>query len=518
MPDSTDTQDSIHRYLGARVPLVIVQSIEPNRVMEILRACASRLGSMGYYHYSRTEGVRELMTGQSAGDETSIHAALEQARTTFKMRQNINFIFSDVDDLDTDSATSRHFAEMVRLAESHSGSIILVTDKPVWSGLSRLGMSEKLDLPTTNELADVIGQLLDENRQVIDIEWQFDDLRQAAEVLTGITEGEALNVIASLLPKGKLTKSDLAQLSIFKDKIFGELRGIERVKVDKSYTFGGLKNLRRWLESREALMKSDLSNTHLRPPKGVLLVGVPGCGKSLSAKVIASSWDLPLYRLDMSSILGMYVGQSENQLREALETADRIAPCILWIDEIEKGLASGSGDSGTSRRLIGQFLFWLQESTAKVFMVATANDVASLPPELLRKGRFDEMFFVDLPDAADRAEMIRLYFAYYLQYDISPLLEEELVTLADGFSGSDIDAVIHEIAAQQHLRRSDSPPSENEIRAQFRSVVPYSQTNSEDVALIRAWGSTRCVPAGATIVGSGSNGYGTTAQRRVIIT
>lgn len=244
-------------------------------------------------------------------------------------------------------------------------------------------------------------------------------------------------------------------------------------------------------------MTSDLSRTALKPPKGVLLVGVPGCGKSLSAKAIAAGWNLPLYRLDMSAVFGQYLGQSEGRLREALETADRVAPCVLWIDEIEKGLAGGGGDGGTSRRMIGHFLFWLQESTSKVFIVATANEVTSLPPELLRKGRFDEMFFVDLPDRNEREEILRLYFRRYLDYDIPPDLTHDLVTLTDGFSGADIDAAVHDLASSRYAGGQQGIPSDHETKSYLDNVVPYSRTNPEDIAAIRAWGLGRCIPAGA---------------------
>lgn len=497
MPDLDQTQELVHRYLSARVPLVVVRSIEPVRVMNILRACAASLRTMSFYEHSRTVGLRELLSGQALSDDTSLHSALEHARTTFRSRNDVNFIFTDIEELDQESSTSRHLAEMVRLAESKSGSIILVTAKPVWSGLARLGMSESLDLPSTDELQATISAMVDDHRQAIAIDWQYAEVRQASEILTGITEAEAINVLATMLAKGSLANEDVNELSSFKDRIFGELTGIERIRLRDDYKVGGLRNLRQWLVSREKLMRTDLSHSPLRPPRGVLLVGVPGCGKSLSAKAIAADWNLPLYRLDMSAIMGMYMGQSESQLREALETADRVAPCVLWIDEIEKGLATGLGDTGTSRRLIGQFLFWLQESTSKVFLVATANDVSTLPPELLRKGRFDEMFFVDLPDAEDRAEILAMYFQRYLDHDVPPHQLDELVTLSEGFSGSDIDAVVHDIASQQLTRGAVGVPSEDEVVAHFRNVVPFSHTNSEDVALIRAWGLNRCVPAGS---------------------
>ena len=495
MPTLAEATELVHRYLSARVPLIVIQTIEPNRAMEALAHCASRLRALTYFEHSRTEGVRDLLTGQVATDETSLQDGLDLARHSFQARTNANFVFTEVEDLDTESTTSRHFAEMVRLAESRQGSIILVTSKPVWRGLGRLGMSEILDLPTVDELGHVLSQIIDDHRAVVQIEWTGEHVRRAAETLCGITEGEAVNILASMLAKGRLAVEDIPDLSRFKDRIFGEMTGIERIPLKQDYQVGGLRNLRRWLAQREELMKADLSRTPLRPPKGVLLVGVPGCGKSLSAKAIASQWDLPLYRLDMSGILGMYVGQSESQLREALETADRVAPCVLWIDEIEKALATGTGDSGTSRRLIGQFLFWLQESTSKVFMVATANDVSSLPPELLRKGRFDELFFVDLPDATDRAEILTMYFRRYLRWDPPAYLVEHLVLQSEGFSGSDIDSVIHDLGTKM-FTHSNELPTEEDIVLHFSNVVPYSQTNPEDVAQIRAWGTSRCVPAG----------------------
>lgn len=514
MPNLAETTELVHRYLSARVPLIVLQTIEPNRAMDVFFQCANRLRSLAFYEHSRTEGLRELLSGQVATDETSLQVALDMARNTFKARTNANFIFTEVEDLDTESTTSRHFAEMVRLAESRQGTIILVTAKPLWRGLGRLGMSESLDLPTVDELAAVLSQIIDDHRQLVQVEWGAEDVRRAAETLCGITEGESVNVLASMLAKGRLVLEDLPDLSRFKDRIFGEMTGIERIPLRENYQVGGLRNLRRWLAQRETLMKADLSRTPLHPPKGVLLVGVPGCGKSLSAKAIAAQWHLPLYRLDMSGILGMYVGQSETQLREALETADRVAPCVLWIDEIEKALATGAGDSGTSRRLIGQFLFWLQESTAKVFMVATANDVSSLPPELLRKGRFDELFFVDLPDATDRREIIQMYFQRYLRWEPTIDLLDHLVEASEGFSGSDIDSVVHDLGAKMFTEQGELPTIE-EIALHFSNVVPYSQTNPEDVAQIRQWGSSRCVPAGMpssdTVTGSPVGG------RRVVL-
>lgn len=515
MPDLDETSEKLRHFLLARVPVVIIHTMEPGRAREAVQRVVAEHRTMAYYEHSRTEGLKDLHTGATVDDDPSLVSALEYARKTFKAREYANFLFTDIEDLENESTTARHLREMVRLAETRLGSIVIVSEKAVWAGLRRLGMSVTLDLPTQAELVASLNSLIDVQRGgSLDIRWEYDDVQQAAEVLAGVSVIEAENVLATLMARGRLWREDIQELSNFKDQIFGEVSGVERIRLHEDYKVGGLYNLRGWLDKRAPLMRGDYTNRRVPPPKGVLLVGVPGCGKSLSAKAIAHDWGLPLYRLDMSGILGMYVGQSESQLREALAGAERVAPCVLWIDEIEKALASGVGDSGTSRRLVGQFLFWLQESTAKVFLVATANDVSSLPPELLRKGRFDEMFFVDLPEADEREEIIRMYFMKYLDADISPVLMADLVTATEGFSGSDIDATVREVATTMDAERTSTIPADHEIREFFANVVPYSRTNPEDVAAIRSWGLGRCVPAGSKAanqpVSTGS------APRRVI--
>jgi SpoVK/Ycf46/Vps4 family AAA+-type ATPase len=259
---------------------------------------------------------------------------------------------------------------------------------------------------------------------------------------------------------------------------------------------GGLSGLRAWLEKQRPLLTMDLRERGLRPPRGVLLVGVPGCGKSLSAKAIAANWSLPLYRLDLANIHGQYLGQSEARLKEALATADRVAPCVLWIDEIEKGLAGagGAGDGGTSTRVVGHFLYWLQEGRARVFVVSTANDIGRLPPELFRRGRFDELFFVDLPTPEERREIISLYIYRYRLGEVEPQLLAALVELSEGFAGSDLEAAIADVAKEAILK-GDGAVDSAFWRKVFSNIVPLSKTNPEAVEAIRAWGRERAVPA-----------------------
>jgi ATP-dependent 26S proteasome regulatory subunit len=496
MSNYTDTSRTIRQYLSARVPLIIIKSEERSRVKEMMTEIAESLRVMPFYSYSRTEGLYQVAPYSALADDASLQTAIDQARNQFKSVDNVNFIFEDIEDIGDETPTSREIEATVLLAEqSHQGCVILITDKGVWSGLSMLGMLAELDLPTTDEILSEITAIINMHKGVVSIEWGDEEIHQAAEILTGVSKIQAVNIIMTLIAKGSVGIDDVQELSLYKDRIIGSLAGIERVKIGDNNQVGGLINLRKWLETRETLMKSDLSDSPIKSPRGILLCGVPGCGKSLSAKAIAYSWKLPLYRLDMSGVLGMYIGQSESRFKEALEAADKVAPCILWVDEIEKALSGANDATGVHRRLIGQFLFWLQESSSKVFMVATANDVQSLPPELLRKGRFDEVFFVDLPTAEERSEILRMYFSRYLSYDLPPDLLDELIGRTEGFSGSDIDATVNDIATSMFASHSTGLPQDSQVMRFFENVIPYSKTNPEDVNNIRNWGLHRAIPA-----------------------
>ncbi len=499
MSNFTESRRDLDGYLTARVPLIGVRSIEQVRAIRLVRevATAPRRSALPFWIYTRATGLRDLRTNSQVSDDRSLVGAMDYAANQFINRAQSTFVFVDPEDLSDDNTASRHFAELARLADANSGSIVLITDTPMWGGLQRLGMSLHLDLPDAQEMYEVVVTFLSDHRGVVPIAWSENDARRASEFLVGVPEGTAVNVMATLVAKGAIEKEDVESVAGFKDKHFGDLAGLERVALKAAdHKVGGLTSLRGWLRRKHQLMVADLRDTHLRPPRGVLLVGVPGCGKSLSAKAIAGEWSLPLYRLDLATILGQYVGQSENRLREALDTADRMAPCVLWIDEIEKGLAGQNDSTGVGRRLVGQFLFWLQESRSRVFVVATSNDVRSLPPELLRKGRFDEMFFVDLPDAQDRREIIELYYQRYVRQQAAPELTDKLVGISEGFAGSDIESALHDVGAEVLLNGGLEHLRPDFVIETFANTMPLSRTNPEQIDEIRAWGRDRAVPAG----------------------
>lgn len=506
--------DAFTRVFKARVPFILVQSTERSRVLELIKqACSSQ--SVEAYVHTLSKGMCEISTGRTVNEDRSVIGAIDYATQQMLQRQNLTYVLTDVDDIETDTAFSRQLLDTVILAAEKGGAIVAITTKPIWSQLQRHGMALSLSAPDQDEMLESIRKQLSDYRSMIPIEWDEADEVRAATTLAGVTHIEAENIIAMMAARGAIKKSDFAELNRAKDGIFSDISGIERVDVRQdNLQVGGLSGLKNWLERKRPLLTADLRKRGIRPPRGVLLVGVPGCGKSLSAKAISARFEVPLYRLDLANLMGMYVGQSEGRLREALDAADRVAPCVLWIDEIEKGLgSSGMDSSGVTTRLIGQFLFWLQESHARVFVVATANDVSKLPPELLRRGRFDELFFVDLPTREERRDIIQLYVRSGKLAEIDDSLLDELVNLSDGFAGADIEAGVKEVVEEAFLN-GDGSVTDELFRESFLNVVPLSKTSPERIEDIRNWGKERAVPASGNPIGGGSE---KTPMRRAVL-
>lgn len=504
MPDFVISRQTLLLYLKARIPFISLRTDERDRALDLTRALASQLNIPIYYH-TLSQGMREVVSNRVVNEDRSVAGALDYASQQIVQRQNLSFVLTETQDLSDDTPVSRQLLDVAASATERGGCIIVITTSAIWPRLQRQGMSLTLDPPNEDEMQEIIAECLAPYRGGMPVEWQDAEISEAAAILAGVTRVEAENAIATLLAKGQITKGDLAELTTVKDRIFSDISGLERVKISAAdVAVGGLTGLRGWLDKQRPLLTMDLRDRGLRPPRGVLLVGVPGCGKSLSAKAIAANWNLPLYRLDLSNIHGQYLGQSEGRLKEALSTADRVAPCVLWIDEIEKGLAgSGSGgDGGTSSRIVGHFLYWLQEGKARVFVVSTANDITRLPPELFRRGRFDELFFVDLPTAVERREIISLYIEKHLRRGAEEQLVTDLVDLSEGFAGSDLQAAVAE-AAREAVLKGDAAVDAEYIRKVFGNIVPLSRTNPEAIDSIRAWGRERAVPASGAAIPAG---------------
>ena len=495
MAHKTEFKQTLLRMFRARIPFISIDSIERARVLEVIQQLAEEINIPIYVH-SLSHGTMDLKTKKYVNEDRSVAGGLDFAVQNIAQRQNLTFVFTEVTDIEEDNLVSQHLYDCVVQAIERGGSICIITTKGIWPQLQRLGMTISLDQPNEEEMLEIVKECVTPYKGTIPIDWEESDYKMAATILANMTKIEAENVLATQMAKGSLTKDDLKELTSAKDKLFSNISGLEKVKIDASTpSVAGLGGLQKWLDNQKQLLTADLKPRKLRPPRGVLLVGVPGCGKSLSAKFVAATWNLPLYRLDFASIQGMYVGQSENRLKDAFASADNAAPCVLWIDEIEKGLSAGSNDSsGVTTRMIGQFLFWLQESPAKVFVVATANDVAKLPPELLRRGRFDELFFVDLPAEDERKDIINLYIKRNLLKQPSAEAFTKLVAQTEGFAGSDLESAVREVAVQAVTHGDDSINDELYERC-FNNIVPLSKTAPERIEAIRLWGRERAVHA-----------------------
>ncbi len=505
MSEFNTVKEQLKRYSIARIPFISFETIERSRALDLLKSVASEL-SLTFYVHSMSKGIYDIATGNVVTDERTVYGALDFFGEQMKQRQYMTLILTETPDISTDNPDARQIYDLAMLANESGGMIISLTNNSVWNQLQRLGMIIRLDYPNEAEMYQIIKDYINDYRSSISIEWDNNDLREAASYLNGVTQIEAENVIASLIAKKSIEKSDLEEIKQTKDRLFSNISGLEKINVDtNAATVGGLDGLQKWLNEKKVLLspekRDEMKKRGLQSPRGILLVGVPGCGKSLSAKAISASWKLPLYRLDFATVQGSYVGQSEQQLKDALTTAENVSPCILWIDEIEKGLSGSSGDSGVSTRMVGQFLFWLQECKKQVFVVATANDVSQLPSELLRRGRFDELFFVDLPTADERREIISLYMKKYLRLNFSGAAAEKIVEITEGFTGADLESTIRDIAYRK-LANDSYEYSEANIIEAFENVVPLSKTSPERIEAIRDWGRERAIPASGRPIGS----------------
>lgn len=382
---------------------------------------------------------------------------------------------------------------------SHRGAVVLngnIEDLP--PKLSRYFTVVRLRTPSLEAYHSYVSAVLADvrRRQPVAVHLSPEDVAEMLEHLRGLPFHEVRKVVTqALVEDGRLDRSDILSILDAKKRVVERVGVLEYIPVDPGgATLAGLNRLKRWLDKRRLAFTepAKAKKAGLPAPRGLLLTGVQGCGKSLSAKALSASFRLPLVRLDPGSLYRKYFGESEQNLRRALQTAESVAPCILWIDEIEKAFGGrGDSDGGTSRRIFGTFLTWMQEKKETVFVFATANDISELPPELLRKGRFDEIFFVDLPSAQVRGHIFALHLARR-QKDPSLFDLDTLSGASDGFSGAEIEQVV--VSGLYTALAEDLPLSTEILLRELAETQPLSVTMREKVAALRAWAAERAVP------------------------
>lgn len=493
MSSYKQVKQELQNYILARTPLVIINTSERERVERMLYEIVQEK-NFDLLYYTDAKQVKNLNHSNESYDTQD--DPLDFFLGTMKKQRNCTIALGDVKRISDDNAYSRDLLNILYMAKENSGVVIIVTPDPVWTRLTQFGMITNLDLPNLQERFIQIQQFITKYGGRFSIEWQEEDIRRAATIMRGFTEIQIDNILSTeIVGFNGLKRNRIFNLAEQKRKLYARVSSVQYIDNSRTHVVSGMENLKSWLEEKKQVffMKEEvLEQYDLIPPKGILLVGVPGCGKSLSAKLIAQAWELPLFRFDVGSIFDKWVGESEKKMREALSFIENISPCVLWIDEIEKVLATSDSGNETGKRVLGEFLFWIQESKSKVFMVATANDVKALPYELYRKGRFSEIFYAGLPNDNERREVIKQYMAVSMKIVPDEKLLEGLVDITERYSYSDIENAIKEVA-QKQLLKGMGQITTGELIDSVKSIMPISKTNPELVSSIEKWGSERAI-------------------------
>lgn len=494
-----DTLKELELLIRSRYSLIFLEADEEERAETVLRLLAARLG-IPYFLWTRTRGLMRgdvESKGAVYGSADPVKALMHVEASGFPALYH----FVGLDGFKGDRTTS----ELLKYASGrylgNNGAVIVSGNShDIPENLRSASAVFRLPAPGREEYRELLGRVTRDmlSRMNVKISISGEDTNRLLNNLTGLTLTEAEKIITKLIVEdGKLSPADVRKAAEAKRVIVEREGVLEYYPAEENMSdIADLAALKSWLSKRKEIVANPEKAREfgLTFPKGILLLGVPGCGKSLCARAVAMEWGLPLLRMDPSSLYNKYIGESEKNFKRAMRTAEKMSPVVLWIDEIEKAFSSdgGAADGGLSTRIFGTFLSWLQERKGDVFIVATANDVKALPPEFMRKGRFDEVFFVDLPDAETR----RAIFSIHLEKrgknpDLFDLAE--LSDLAGGFSGSEIEQVIVSGLYSAFSERKEL--STEILLSEISATRPLSETMSEKIALLREWARDRTVSA-----------------------
>jgi AAA+ superfamily predicted ATPase len=475
---------------------VVCETVEEQRFEALVRNVSSGL-ALPFWTWSAASG---LMPAHPQDAEPSVDLAYA-LRIIRKSTGDGTFLLKDPMAHLENPATLRLLRETAQEFAGSARTIVMVgpsmAEKPE---LSDIAVRFEFALPGPDELRELLARVVRGlPRQTPTPRVALTRLETEGIVsdLQGLTLFEAERALAqAVVEDNALTGADRGRLRELKKGLVEGGGLLEFIPTPEGLDqLGGLEKLKKWIATRKVGLLPGPDDKPLDPPKGILLLGVQGCGKSVAAKAIAATWGLPLLSLDAGRLLAPFVGESERNLRDALRRVERMAPCVLWIDEIEKAFASShsaESDGGVSKRLIGMLLVWMQERASRVFLVATANSVQELPPEMMRKGRVDEIFFVDLPGSVSRAEIFRLHLAR--RGEEPPRFDlKALASAAEGFSGAEIEQSV--VSALYEARAGRFPLDTNAILVALRTTRPLSVTRAEPIDALRRWAAGRCVPA-----------------------
>jgi ATP-dependent 26S proteasome regulatory subunit len=502
--NSRQTFENIRDLIKANYPLIYTITSEYNRTMLYIRDTAWKNGYKFYVWdcmnnlllHKKNEGIVDTEEIPDSADYVGtldhIMKSIDQKDTQddkeIYLFEDLHRFFDQVEVF----TRLRKLAEKLRIYDKHiifTGPFVKIPDE-----LEKFVTVVNIPLPDRIDLEKNLNYIAGDAKIDDDLKKYFID------AALGMTDTEAFLAFKLAKQKVGLNSKEAAQIiSREKEQIIKKSGILDyyHVNADLEKSLGGLENLKTWLKKREKSFQRKAKDFGLQEPKGILLVGVPGCGKSLTAKCVAAEWKQPLLKLDIGKVFQAEVGASENNIRQAIETAEAVAPCVLWIDEIEKGLNTGGGerDGGTNSRVFSTILTWMQEKTKAVFVVATANNIQALPPELLRKGRFDEIFFVDLPTKTERINIFKIHLEKYKQNSITDL--ESLATETKYFNGAEIEECVKEAMFIAYDENPDvSQITLKHLHAAIKPIVPLAMTMQKPINDLRQFGkSNRARPA-----------------------
>ncbi len=476
--------------LTAHTPIIIIESVEELRTTQLFTRLGMRLGQP-MYQWTITEGLRRLESDFGAQKfNTDPEDVLKHIKA---INDPSYFLLLDFHPFLDDPLHIRLIKEIAQQAEQQQKTLIFLSHNiTVPEEIKHFCVHFELHLPDQAGMKRIIREEAERWTKSRRTKVKADSkaIEQMSRNLTGVTTTDARHLIRNAIENdGAITQSDLPKIMQAKYQLLGQ-GGVISFEYDtaKFENVAGLSNLKQWLSQR----RKSFGKSGTEPLKGILLLGVQGGGKSLAAKAVAGNFNVPLLRLDFAALYNKYIGETEKNLREALNTAAVMAPCVLWIDEIEKGISVSNSDDGVSRRILGTLLTWMSERREHVFIVATSNDIQSLPPELIRKGRLDEIFFVDLPDNEVRTEIFKIHLR---QRNIPPSRFDLglLASASHDFTGAEIEQAI--VSASYAAQAREKPLETEHLLAELERTKPLSVVMAEKIHALRSWAAERTVPA-----------------------
>ena len=479
--------DELALFLKARYPIIYINTIEEDRVEYVIRKSIKTNLNRSIYSWDFVDGYTNNPNNEGFAKRNPLQS--------LELVERLNaetpalFLLKDFNRFLTDLSVSRKLRNISRILKLQPKTIIIIgSDLNIPKELQDLITVLEFQLPLENEISQELNRLV--NSLNIKIEPQlFENLTKACQ---GLSLERIRRVLSKIIATYKtIDNNSIAVLLSEKKQIISQTEILEYSSVDEKITsLGGLDTLKDWLKKRKTAFGIQASNYGLPVPRGLLLVGIQGTGKSLTAKAIADDWQLPLLKLDVGKLFGGIVGESESRLRQMINVAETISPCILWIDEIDKAFTNtdSKGDSGTSNRVLATFISWLSEKTKPVFVIATANNIDLLPLEIIRKGRFDEIFFLDLPKKEEREEIFKIHLQEFRPNSWKSFEYSKLAQLSESFSGAEIRQSIIEGMYQAFYEKREF--TTNDICIALKELIPLAHLESNQMVKLKEWASS----------------------------